>query len=230
MERLSPGLAAHKGLRGQLLLALKRTQPLTASELAEQFDVSANAVRRHLKELETAGLVQYRREQRGQGAPTFAYRLTADGEELFPKRYDEALTDVLAFVAEESGREEVRRIFAERFRSQARQLQAQLTGAPLEERIDAVVDLLSSQGFMAEWSREAGTIRIDEHNCAVHAAAARFPEICAAEVEFLADVLGAEVSRAAYIPDGCNSCGYLVRLGTNPTTGGPANPAPRQER
>ena len=36
---------------------------------------------------------------------------------------------------------------------------------------------------------------LTEHNCAIQAVAERFPEICAAEARFLADVLGAEVER-----------------------------------
>lgn len=210
---VSPGLSAHKGLRGQILLELKRAQPLTAGDLAGVFAVSANAVRRHLKELEAEGLVAHHREQRGHGAPTHAYRLTEDGEALFPKRYDEALTAVLAYVAQTAGREQVRRIFAERFRTHADRLRMELGDASLEERIEAVVGLLSREGFMAEWSPAAGGMRIAEHNCAVQAAAVQFPEICAAEADFLRDVLQTEIEREAYIPDGCNSCRYAVSLG-----------------
>src|SRR6266545_267964 len=95
-----PGLSAHKGLRGEILLELKREQPLTAKDLAEKLHVSPNAVRHHLKELETEALVVYGREQRGVGAPTFAYRLALHGEALFPKRYEQTLTDLLDRVAE----------------------------------------------------------------------------------------------------------------------------------
>ncbi len=42
-------LAAHKGLRGDVLLELKRAQPLTARELADKLGVSRNAIRHHLK-------------------------------------------------------------------------------------------------------------------------------------------------------------------------------------
>src|SRR5207244_2268624 len=43
-------LTAHKGLRAEILLALKRTQPLTAKQLAHQLGVSVNAIRHHPKE------------------------------------------------------------------------------------------------------------------------------------------------------------------------------------
>ena len=35
----TPGLAAHKGRRGQILVELKKAQPLTAQELAERIEV-----------------------------------------------------------------------------------------------------------------------------------------------------------------------------------------------
>ncbi len=214
MERISPGLAAQKGLRGQILVELKRSQPLTAKDLAGRFGVSPNAVRRHLKELEVEGLVVHTRERRGQGAPTYAFRLSEAGEALFPKRYGEALNDVLSFVAEMSGRDEVHRIFAERFRAAAERLRVELEGAPVEDRVAAVADLLSREGFMAEWTVDDGRVLIAEHNCAMQAAAEQFPEICAAEAEFLRSVLGAELERKAYIFDGCNACEYAIDVAT----------------
>ena len=212
MDTLPPGLAAHKGLRGELLLELKRHQPLTAKKLADRHGVSTTAVRRHLKELELEQLVVYRREQRGQGAPTFAYRLTPEGEALFPKRYEEALTAALEFVERHGGREAVSRFFAEAFGGEAEKLTARLSEASLEERLAAVAELLSRQGFMAEWTTDGAAVRIAEHNCAMHAVAERFPEVCHEELQFLKRVLGREVERKSHIVAGCNACEYSVDL------------------
>ncbi len=213
MDWISPALAGHKGLRGEILVRLKKSQPLTAKELAQSFEVSANAIRRHLKELQVEGLVVHDREQRGWGPPTYAYRLSGDGEKIFPQQYDDALKDVLQFVAESRGRGEVQRIFADRFRTHADRLRAQLKGATLEERLAAVTELLSDQGYMAEWSLEDGTLRLTEHNCAVRTAAEWFPEICAAEADFLQEVLETTVERQSHIPQGCNACLYSIDVG-----------------
>ena len=191
-------------------MELKRTQPLTASELARLHGVTATAVRRHLKELEATQFVVYERQQRGQGAPTFAYSLSATGESLFPKRYEETLNEALAFVERSGGRDAVRRFFAEHFESEAGRLKVLLRQATPEERLDAVADLLSSQGFMAEWSPQPGGLRMAEHNCAMQAVAERFPEICNEELRFLQEVLGAQVSRERHIVSGCNACEYAV--------------------
>src|SRR2546426_11379084 len=79
MRNTLPQLAVHKGLRGDILLELKRSQPRTATELGAKLGVSANAIRHHLKELVTESLITYGREQRGVGAPTYAYRLSPEG-------------------------------------------------------------------------------------------------------------------------------------------------------
>ncbi|OGU09650.1 MAG: hypothetical protein A2W29_08670 [Gemmatimonadetes bacterium RBG_16_66_8] len=195
-----------------MLVELKRSQPLTARELAERHGVSVTAARRHLKELESGQLVAYQRQQRGLGAPTFAYRLSAAGEALFPKRYEETLTAALDFVERSGGRGAVRRFFAEHFDEAAEGLRLTLQEASPEERATAVAELLSRQGFMAEWTPHPGGLRFAEHNCAMHAVAERFPELCHEELRFLQDVLGAQVSRERHIVSGCNACEYAVSL------------------
>jgi DeoR family transcriptional regulator, suf operon transcriptional repressor len=205
-----PQLAAHKGLRGQILLELKRAQPLAAKDLAAKLSVSPNAVRHHLKELQAEQLIAYGREQRGVGAPTYAYRLSAEGEALFPRQYERALTDVLERVASKVGRETAVEIFRDHYADLTRRLAAQLEGVPAEQRLAEVARVMTEAGYMAEWQADAGAFRLSEHNCAIRAVAERFPEVCAAEEQFLQAVLGATVDRRAHIVQGCNACEYQI--------------------
>jgi DeoR family suf operon transcriptional repressor len=217
-QPLSLAAGIPKGLKGRILQDLKLDQPLATNELAARYGVSANAIRRHLKELEAEQLVEYGREQRGKGAPTFAYRLTATAEGLFPRRYAEELT----YLEHRGGREEVRRFFVERFQAQAHTLRPQLQGSTVEQRVEAVVDLLTQQGFMAEWSPSAdGGMRIAEHNCAMQAVAEKYPEVCEVEADFLREILQADVRRDAHIPHGCNACEYAVTLSSPRQTSKP---------
>ena len=209
-------LTAHKGLRAEILLALKRTQPLTAKQLAHQLGVSVNAIRHHLKELEAEALIAYGREQRGVGAPTCAYRLSPDGEDLFPRAYEETLTQLLQRVAQQGGRQAAVGLFEDHYRDLTHQLQAELAGAAASERLDLVARLMNEQGYMAEWQEAAGAFRLSEHNCAIRAVAERFPEVCAAEEQFLRDVLGAAVERRAHIASGCNACEYVITFAAAP--------------
>lgn len=213
MTSAAGNIAGHKGLRSQILLEIKKSQPITAKQLGVRFGVSANAVRRHLKELEIEELVQFVREQNGLGAPAFAYQLTSQGESLFPNGYRDALTGLLAQVAEKDGRGAVVEMFEQRYAQLGRRLKAELEATPNEERLKAVARVLTEEGYMAEWREDAGVFHLSEHNCAMRAVVDRFPEICAVEERFLKDVLGAEVQREAHIVRGCNSCEYAISFG-----------------
>jgi DeoR family transcriptional regulator, suf operon transcriptional repressor len=202
----------HKGQRAAVLTQLKRSQPLTARELAARLGVSLNAARHHLKELEVEGLISYQREHRGVGAPVFAYRLSRSGEELFPRRYCEALTAMLDTVVERDGRGAAVTLLESYFRLLAGRVRGQLEGVTPADRLQVVARVLSEEGYMAEAvPTEEGAV-LTEHNCAIPAVAERFPEICAAEARFLADVLSADVERTGHILSGCPACEYQVRF------------------
>lgn len=219
-----PTLPGYRGTRGDVLVALKKAQPLTAKELADRFGVTPNALRRHLKELEAEGTVKYRREIRGVGGPVFAYSLTEVGERLFPQGYDSALAAVLDLVREKLGSEGVLELFTRRWREIAERVKPELELLPLNERTRRLAELLTSLGYMAEASAGSGATLSDstlkEHNCAIRAVIDRFPEICVAEERFLEEVLGAHVTRQSHIAAGANCCEYCIHpaasAGTSP--------------
>ena len=216
MSGTASQLPAYKGLRGEVLLELKRAQPRTAKQLADTLGVSPNAVRHHLKELEAESLIAYGREQRGVGAPTFAYRLSAAGEALFPRAYEATLTELLERVTEKAGRGAAVELFRDHYRELTHRVSAELEGKGAPERVALVARLMSEQGYMADWREAAGAFRLAEHNCAIRAVAERFPEVCAAEQRFLRDVLGAAVERRSHIASGCNACEYTITFGVQP--------------
>src|SRR2546425_482725 len=83
MTNPQPQLAAHKGPRGEILIELKRAQPLTAKDLAERLGVSANAIRHHMKELEAESLCRLSDQTCGIGAGAGRCRGVCAGEAQF---------------------------------------------------------------------------------------------------------------------------------------------------
>jgi DeoR family suf operon transcriptional repressor len=205
-------VSAMRGMRGEILVFLKQSQPLTAKELAERFGVTPNGLRRYLKELEDGGLVRYERVTRGVGGPSFAYTLTDTADSLFPDDYPAVLTDALGALRDRAGSDAVRDVFEQRWRELVQSQRAGLDEVEPSARGGAVATLLSSAGYMAEWQEtEHGGTLIARH-CALRAAAERFPEACEAEARMLAEVLGATVERRACITGGCPACEYRVRF------------------
>jgi DeoR family suf operon transcriptional repressor len=199
-----------KGTRGEIVLALKKSQTLTTRELASIIGVTPNALRRHLKELELEGVVRYRREIRGVGGPVFAYSLTETGEALFPRAYDTALAEVLELVRAQSGEAGVVELFRRRWETIAEEARAELVQLPIEARAERLASLLTSLGYMAEL-RSGDSTTLTEHNCAIRIVAQRFPEVCEAEERFISDILGTPVTRQAHIATGGSCCEYCIQ-------------------
>lgn len=220
--------AGYRGTRGELLVALKKSQPLTAKELADRFGVTPNALRRHLKELELEGVVRYQREIRGVGGPVFAFSLTEAGEALFPRAYERALEEILNLVREQQGDEGIVRLFQRRWDDIARVARPELERLPVDQRATRLAELLTSLGYMAEAAPGADSLPVlREHNCAIRLVAERFPEVCAAEERFIADLLGAPVTRQAHIAKGANCCEYCIADGRKETGDGRNPPSPQ---
>lgn len=229
MEDVVGALGGFRGVRAELLVALKKAQPLTAQELGEQFGLTANALRRHLKALEEDGLVRYQRDVRGVGAPVYAFSLTPGGEALFPRSYVQVLATALDALRAQTGDQAVEAVLEAEWRRLAEEAGPVLEALPLDERVPLVAELLTAKGYMAEAVRvepasvlhEGNTLAAGEleatptltlriHNCAVREIAERFPEACAVEAKFVERLLGVPLVRNAHRLGGCGHCEYGV--------------------
>ena len=212
MEDVVGALGGYRGLRAELLVALKKAQPQTAGELGERFGLTANALRRHLKVLEEDGLVRYCREVRGVGAPVFAYSLTEAGEALFPRRYASVLAAALDALRGVEGDAAVTAVLSREWDTLATEAAPVLDALPLPERVQLVAELLTARGYMAEVVDETddGRPGLRIHNCAMREIAERFPEACAVEARELGRLIGVPVTRGAHRLGGCRMCEYAI--------------------
>ncbi len=211
MQDVMNALGGFRGVRAELLVTLKKEQPLTAGELAARFGLTPNGLRRHLKVLEEDGVVRYSREVRGVGAPVFAYRLTESGEAIFPRRYASLLASALEALQAERGGKSVARVLSREWEALAADAGPVLDGLPLQERVQLVAELLTARGYMAESNsveNDGATLRI--HNCAMCEIAEQFPEACEVEARQLARLLDARVTRRYHRRDGSGLCAYEV--------------------
>ena len=207
------GLLGYRGTRAAILIELKKRDGLTTRELAARVGGSLNNVRHHLRELEEESLVQYERQHRGVGAPTFAYRLTPAGRALFPQQYEAVLGHLINHLIQQNGRSGVAALLESRYAALADRIQDDLAEATPGQRMETLATMLSAEGFMAEARLDGSSGTLIEHNCAIQSVAEQFPEICAAEARFLSEVLGGEVERKRHILSGCSACEYRVRFG-----------------
>lgn len=202
---------------------LKHSQA-TAFELAEVLDVSPQAIRRHLKDLEAEELVLYSSiVQRGMGRPQHVYQLSRQGRDrLQPSkgdRYGEFAVSLLGTLAETVGDDQFKSILQKQWERKALEYHDRVGKGPLKERVANLVKLRKAEGFMAEYhavdledSLGGERFIFMEHNCAISNVAESFPTVCGHELEMFAAVLpDCIVERTHWIINGEHRCGYLVQ-------------------
>ncbi|WP_293333082.1 iron-sulfur cluster biosynthesis transcriptional regulator SufR [Microcoleus sp. CAWBG58] len=210
-----------------ILQYLLKGDKATALELAESLDISPQAIRRHLKDLEAEGLIQYQSVQAGMGRPQHIYELTSLGRDRFPNRYGDFAVSFLDTLAETVGREQVISILQKQWERKAMEYRRLVGSGSLQERVSGLVELRRAEGYMAEcYPVESVDVEIVEiadrtekgdrfvfmeHNCAISNVAETFPSVCGNELEMFAAVLpDCTVERTHWIIDGEHRCGYLI--------------------
>jgi predicted ArsR family transcriptional regulator len=201
------------GTRERILVLLRRHGRLSAPRLAELLQLTPVGVRRHLALLDRDGLVDATTEKPKRGRPTAVYRLTDAGLETFPRHYDEVAREALAFL---KGRDAatLAQFLAWRNERLAASYAGRVEGATLAERTDALAEVLSDQGFMAEVEHVDGGLRLCQHNCTVEHLATELPDLCTSEAELFERLLGTRVERETTIVDGAVRCETRIDLGT----------------
>lgn len=206
--------------------------PISAADVAEALGLSPAAVRRHLDALLAEEQITTRsaprRGPRARGRPAKLYLVTGTGRARFEHAYDDLAVAALRFLAE-SGGEEAVRSFAERRVSDMVDLhRAMVADRPdPASRADALAAALSTQGYAASAQRVGAGAQLCQHHCPVAHVAAEFPQLCEAETEAFAQVLGTHVQRLATIARGDAVCTtHVPTLGATPAESGSAPMSP----
>ncbi len=202
-----------------ILHYLLKHHQASAQELAEHFQITPQAIRRHLKDLETEDLIAHEQLQLGMGRPQHVYQLTREGRDRLPDQYDDFALSLLDTLAETVGQDQVSTILKKQWQRKALDYRRQMGNGSLEERVTKLVDLRRNEGYMAEWhpaesaaaNAQSPQVIITEYNCAISQIAESFPSVCGHELEMFAIALeDCHVERTHWLVNGEHRCGYLV--------------------
>lgn len=185
----------------------------TAQELAERLQVSPQAIRRHLKDLETEGLIVHKAIQVGMGRPNYRYELSREGRSQFPDRYDEFAVSLLGTLAETVSKDQMKSILQKQWQRKAIEYRERIGTGSVSERVAKLAELRVSEGYMAECHRiEPDQFVLTEYHCAIAQIAESFPSVCGHELEMFAIALpDCKVERTHWQVNGEHRCGYLIQ-------------------
>ena len=162
------------------ILKLLTKQELSAQSLAKTLGVSAAAVRQHLETLNALGLVSRRKVVTKPSRPTFLYRLSRQGAETFPKRYDLLLRVITDAIRERDGDDAVGEIVEAGTERLAAELHGRFAAADDRRRWVALMEWFDKElAWHADVSADtAGARRIRIHQCPFHAVSRQQPSVC----------------------------------------------------
>ncbi|MGB5110495.1 MAG: metalloregulator ArsR/SmtB family transcription factor [Mycobacterium sp.] len=201
--------------------------PVTAGDIGRRLGISAAGIRRHLDALIEAGDAQASAaaawQHSGRGRPAKRYRLTAAGRAKLSHAYDDLAAAAMRQLREIGGDAAVR-TFARR------RIDSILAGIPevgdasrgaraVEQTADRMAVALTGAGYATTTTAVAGPlsgVQICQHHCPVSHVAEEFPELCDAEQEAFAEMLGTHVQRLATIVNGDFACTTHVPLISTP--------------
>ena len=217
MEFVRTSAAQREGdapTRDRVARTILENGPSTAADLAVRLDLTPAAVRRHLDHLAAEGIVESREQKvygaRGRGRPAKVFALTEAGRDSFDQQYDDLAVQAMRFLAETQGEEAVvefarRRVaFVERDYAAVTAVDPDLTPA------EALARVFTQNGYAAS-VRDLPVVgeQLCQQHCPVSHVAHEFPQLCEAETEAIAAVLGTHVQRLATIAHGdgvCTTC------------------------
>jgi predicted ArsR family transcriptional regulator len=201
------------GTRGRIARLILENGPVTASGLSARLGLTPAAVRRHLDNLLSDGMIEARTARaygsRGRGRPARLFAITDAGRSAFEHAYDDLATSALRFLADTVGPDAVAEFARRQIAELERRYLPVVATAPAQDRVRTLAAALSADGYAASASTRpgaAGGDQLCQHHCPVAHVAAQYPQLCEAETEAFGRLLGTAVQRLATIAHGDGIC------------------------
>ncbi len=200
--------------REQILRQAKARGQVTIAELADSLGISPVSVRHHTSALQAEGLLQSTEVRRGAqraGRPFFAYSLTDAAQERFPARYLQLSNRLLDELKASLPPHALEALFARMAEGMAADFTRKAEGKTLSEKMELLVEMLGTEGFMAQWNQTGETISLTEYNCPYIRISQRHPEVCTIDRTVISQVLSADVEKTTCVLDGAEHCVFVIK-------------------
>lgn len=201
-----------KSTRERVLQTMLVRERCTINELAEAVDINPISVRHHIARLEAEALVSSEEERHGVGRPRRMYFLTEKGREQFPTRYIRLTLRLLEQLKESLPAPLVERLFTQIAVEMASSYRSEAEGLTVEQRLDLVQRLLTSEGFNVEVEKKDDTYLIRESNCPYFHVGQNHPEVCSVDQTLISTILEVPAQKIQCMLHGDAHCTYIVPI------------------
>ncbi len=201
--------------RETVLHTLKFSPRAKIEEIARAANVSPVTVRHHLNSLQADGLVEVESVRCKVGRPYYTYSLSEAGHELFPQKYYSLANRLIEEIKNTLPPETVNQIFAGLVQRIITRHEGEFENLTFEERLDYVVTLLESEGFLARWEKTEDGYQITEYSCPYLSVGQIHEEVCTLDTHIILSILGEPVQQKSCMLNGDNCCEFTVAVNGN---------------
>lgn len=180
------------------------------NDLAAALDLTDNAVRAHLANLERDGLVRQAGTQPGFRKPHVTYALTPESEQIFPKAYGPLLDLILGVLSKKLSEKELRAAMREVGKMVAANHLLEVEDKTRAQRIEVALRILKDLGGSAIFHESEGKHFIRGNGCPLSAATAHHPEACLIAESLLSLIVGTPVKEHC-IHGASPACRFEIR-------------------
>jgi len=199
----------------QTLFLLKTRGPQTAQQLAALLALTSMGARKQLESWQEKGMVTYEDVADKPGRPARRWLLTEAGHARFPDRHADLTLQLIDQVRSLFGEAGLDKLIGSREAASEQQYRRHLASAQsLPERVTALVQARSAEGYMAEVETQAdGSLLLIENHCPICAAARQCQQFCRSELDVFQRVLGPDcaVGRVEHMLAGARRCVYVIK-------------------
>jgi DeoR family suf operon transcriptional repressor len=157
----------------QTILEILLEGPKSLGEITSKLQIQKSAVRVHLESLQAEKAVESHFKIERLGRPRKIYRLTENGRELFPRRYDLVLSLILKKISETDGQEQTKKLVESVADDIAASIRYEIEKSGslgnFEESLKILNSVSNHMGFASSINKEDDNkFSIQSKNCILH--------------------------------------------------------------
>ncbi|UCG03829.1 MAG: hypothetical protein JSW11_07545 [Candidatus Heimdallarchaeota archaeon] len=188
-------------------------------DMAKTFDLSPNAIRQYLIELEKDNLVIRKKKKGKTGRPAMTYFLHKNALTIFPKAYADFSIRLLKRVLKNYGEEEARNLLIEMGKEKAEEMKIKLTSKlnekntnshSLKDKIDAISEVFHDYGSFPKIIEDEESFIIKNHNCLIYDIVQNFPAACVVDETLVSELVGEKADKVQCLSEGDMLCVYRI--------------------
>jgi predicted ArsR family transcriptional regulator len=197
--------------RQDILEYLRRHNQASVKQLGRHLGLTATGIRQHLAVLERDQLVEAHEERGRVGRPALVYRLSSNGDALFPKKYDALANALIEEARSLLGTDVLQRLMKSVAARFAEPYLQRMEGKTTAERVAEAGLVLQERGCLSDSSGEDEDFLIKQHTCPFPNVAARNSAVCALDVEFVRRLVGSDARLTTSLLRGDDCCTFHVK-------------------